>query len=196
MPKFTNDELTSLDVYHSNGKLDYLGRVTPANAVVGVEIMPSKERGDISNHYPTGWKQKRYINIGSGGWLYNRSHLIGYQMTGNDDFANLMTGTRWFNMRMLEYENWVANYVERTENHVRYRITPVFEGNNLLASGIYMEAISLEDFGAGVMFNVFIPNIQPGVDIDYRDGSSVGPEGPVQDDYILSYGNPYTSPEI
>lgn len=178
IPHFSNEDITSTDAYHRNGPLDSLGRVTAANAVVGVEIMPAGERGDIGHHKPTGWNQRRYAGIGAGGWLYNRSHLIGHQMTGNDDYANLMTGTRWFNMRMLEYENFVANYVESTENHVRYRVTPVFEGDNLVASGAYMEGFSIEDNGEALMFNVYVPNIQPGVEISYADGSSVGPEGP------------------
>lgn len=107
--------------------------------------MQTEERGDIGHIEPSGWNQARYAGIGSGGWLFNRSHLIGHQMTGNDEPVNLMTGTRWFNMRMLEYENFVANYVETTENHVRYRVTPVFEGDNLVASGAYMEGFSIED---------------------------------------------------
>lgn len=155
-----------------------MGRVTEANAVVGVEIMPAEQRGSISHIEPTGWNQASYANIGSGGWLYNRSHLIGHQMTGNDDYENIMTGTRWFNIRMLEYENYVANYVEETENHVRYRVTPVFEGNNLVASVAYMEGFSIEDNGEGLMFNIYIPNVQPGVMLNYADGSSKGPAGP------------------
>lgn len=187
VPFFSNEDITSTEVYHRNGSLDSLGRETAANAVVGVEIMPAEERGSISHIEPSGWNQARYANIGSGGWLYNRSHLIGHQMTGNDDRENLMTGTRWFNMRMLEYENWVANYVETTENHVRYRVTPVFEGNNLVASGVYMEGFSIEDNGEGVMFNVYVPNVQPGVEINYANGSSVGPAGPAEDGEISSY---------
>lgn len=187
IPKFSNEDISSTEVYHHNGSLDSLGRVTAANAVVGVEIMPAEERGDIGHHEPTGWNQSRYAGIGSGGWLYNRSHLIGHQMTGNDDYANLMTGTRSFNMRMLEYENFVANYVETTENHVRYRVTPVFEGNNLVASGAYMEGFSIEDNGEGIMFNIYVPNIQPGVEINYADGSSVGPEGPAQEGDVKEY---------
>lgn len=187
VPFFSNEDITSTEVYHRNGSLDSLGRETAANAVVGVEIMPAEERGSISHIEPSGWNQARYANIGSGGWLYNRSHLIGHQMTGNDDRENLMTGSRWFNMRMLEYENWVANYVETTENHVRYRVTPVFEGNNLVASGAYMEAFSIEDNGEGVMFNVYVPNVQPGVEINYADGSSVGPAGPAEEGEISSY---------
>jgi len=159
IPFFSNEDISNTDVYHRNGSLDSLGRVTAANAVVGVEIMPAEERGDIGHHEPTGWNQERYDGIGAGGWLYNRSHLIGHQMTGNDDYANLMTGTRWFNMRMLEYENFVANYVETTENHVRYRVTPIFEGNNLVASGAYMEGFSIEDNGERIMFNIYVPTL-------------------------------------
>ena len=181
IPNFTNADLTSTETYHTNGNLDAYGRVTAANAVVGVEIMPaSGTRGDISGTTPTGWNQARYADIGAGGWLYNRSHLIGHQMTGNDSPRNLMTGTRWFNMAMLEYENYVADYVERTENHVRYRITPVFEGTNMLASGIYMEGFSIEDNGEGLSFHIYVPNVQPDVEIDYATGKSSGKEGPVE----------------
>jgi len=190
IPHFSNEDISSTEAYHQNGPLDSLGRVTAANAVVGVEIMPAGERGDIGQHEPTGWNQRRYAGIGAGGWLFNRSHLIGHQMTGNDDYANLMTGTRWFNMRMLEYENFVANYVETTENHVRYRVTPIFEGNNLLASGAYMEGFSIEDNGEEIMFNVYVPNVQPGVEINYADGSSVGPEGPAEEGEVKQYNPP------
>ncbi|MEY8293012.1 DNA/RNA non-specific endonuclease [Carnobacteriaceae bacterium 52-44] len=189
IPFFSNEDIKSTEVYHRNGPLDSLGRVTAANALVGVEIMPAEERGSIGHHEPTGWKQASYANIGSGGWLYNRSHLIGHQLTGNDDFENLMTGTRWFNMRMLEYENFVAHYIESTENHVRYRVTPVFEGNNLVATGAYMEGFSIEDNGEGLMFNVYVPNIQSGVTINYADGSSVGPAGPSQEGEIAKYNS-------
>ena len=186
VPFFSNEDITSTDTYHQNGPLDDLGRVTAANGLLGVEIMPASERGNPTFE-PTGWSQARYANIGAGGWLYNRSHLIGFQFTGNDDYANLMTGTRAFNMQMLEYENFVANYIETTENHVRYRVTPVFEGDNLVASGAYMEAFSIEDNGAGVMFNVYVPNVQEGVEIDYADGSSVGPAGPAEEGEITPY---------
>jgi len=190
IPRFSNEDISSTEVYHRNGFLDSLGRVTVANAVVGVEIMPAEERGDIGHHEPTGWDQKRYEGIGAGGWLYNRSHLIGHQMTGNDDYANLMTGTRWFNMRMLEYENFVANYVETTENHVRYRVTPIFEGSNLVASGVYMEGFSIEDNGEGLMFNIYVPNIQPGIEINYTDGSSVALKESNTEDEVEEYTPP------
>lgn len=184
-PYFTNEEITSTEAYEEYGTLDSLGRVTVANAVLGTELMPAEERGDISSVEPTGWDQARYANV-SGGWLYNRSHLIGFQLTGeNANPQNLMTGTRWFNVEgMLPIENYVADYIESTGNHVRYRVTPVFEGDNLLASGIYMEGFSIEDNGEGIRFNVYVPNRQPDVKINYADGSSVGPEGPVEEDTL------------
>ena len=194
IPYFSNEDITQTEAYHLSGELDEYKRVTAANALVGVELMPgSGNRGDISGVSPTGWNQARYANIGSGGWLYNRSHLIGHQMTGNDSPRNLMTGTRWFNEQMIPYENTVANYVEQTENHVRYRVTPVFEGSNMVASGAYMEALSIEDNGEGVMFNIYIPNIQPGVEINYADGSSRGQEGPVPAEEADPI-TPYTPP--
>ncbi|MFV8291043.1 DNA/RNA non-specific endonuclease [Aerococcus viridans] len=185
IPYFTDVDITSTEAYESYGELDSLGRVTAANAVLGVELMPTTERGDISDIKPTGWQQAKYANV-SGGWLYNRSHLIGHQLTGEDANAhNLMTGTRWFNTEgMLPFENFVANYIEQTENHVRYRVTPAFEGDNLLASGVYMEGFSIEDNGATIQFNIYVPNIQPDVEINYADGSSVGPEGPTQDESL------------
>ncbi|MCY3060562.1 DNA/RNA non-specific endonuclease [Aerococcus urinae] len=178
-PFFTDDDLKSSEAYEKYGDLDKLGRVTAANAVLGTELMPDKVRESISEVKPTGWKQARYVNI-PGGWLYNRCHLIGYQLTGeNANPKNLMTGTHWFNNEgMLPFENFVANYIEKTNNHVRYRVTPVFEGKILLASGIYMEGYSIEDEGKGLCFNIYIPNRQKDVEINYADGSSKGPAGP------------------
>lgn len=188
VPYFTDEDITSTEAYAEYGPLDSLGRVTAANAVLGVELMPDEEREGISSVTPTGWAQARYVNV-NGGWLYNRSHLIGFQLTGeNANPNNLMTGTRWFNVEgMLPFENYVANYIETTENHVRYRVTPVFEGDNLLASGVYMEGFSTEDNGEEVQFNIYVPNIQPGVEIDYSTGESVGPEGPQEEQDILPY---------
>lgn len=196
IPYFTDADITSTEAYESYGELDSLGRVTAANAILGVELMPTTERGDISDIKPTGWQQAKYANV-SGGWLYNRSHLIGHQLTGEDANArNLMTGTRWFNVEgMLPFENFVANYIEQTENHVRYRITPAFEGDNLLASGVYMEGFSIEDNGATIQFNIYVPNIQPDVEINYADGSSVGPEGPTQDESLLNLNQSSTVSE-
>ena len=173
VPHFSNEEITRTEPFEKYGPLDKLGRVSAANAILGVELMPSKERGDISKVKPTGWKQKKYKKI-EGGWLYNRCHLIGYQLTGqNDNPKNLMTGTREFNSEgMLPFENFVAHYIETTENHVRYRVTPVFEGNQLVAKGVIMEGFSIEDNGKGVQFNLYVPNRQKGIVIDYQTGAS------------------------
>lgn len=185
IPYFSDQEIEQAEVYAEYGELDALGRVTEANAVLGQELMPDKEREDISGVKPTGWQQAKYANV-DGGWLYNRSHLIGFQLTGeNANPKNLMTGTRYFNVEgMLPFENYVANYIEETGNLVRYRITPVFEGNNLLASGVFMEALSIEDYGEGLRMNVYIPNVQPGVEIDYATGASVGQQGPNQNEEL------------
>lgn len=131
MPFFTNADITSTVVYEAYGDLDSLGRVTQANAVLGIESMPDDERDAIEDIRPTGWQQAKYANV-SGGWLYNRSHLIGYQLAGeNANPRNLMTGTRWFNVEgMLPFENYVANYIEENDYHIHYRITPVFDGEN------------------------------------------------------------------
>lgn len=185
IPYFSDQEIEQAEVYAEYGELDALGRVTEANAVLGQELMPDKEREDISGVKPTGWQQAKYANV-DGGWLYNRSHLIGYQLTGeNANPKNLMTGTRYFNVEgMLPFENYVANYIEETGNLVRYRITPVFEGDNLLASGVFMEALSIEDYGESLRMNVYIPNVQPGVEIDYATGDSVGQQGPNQNEEL------------
>lgn len=181
VPYFTNEDLAQVEAYEEIGDFDSLGRTTAANALLGTELMPEEERGDISGIHPTGWQQRFYANV-PGGALYNRSHLVGHQFTGNDQPENLMTGTQWFNQTaMLPFENFVADYIEQTDNHVRYRITPVYDGDNLLASGIYMEAFSIEDNGEGVQFNIFVPNRQPGVEINYQDGSSSGPQGPLEE---------------
>lgn len=195
VPYFTDTDISSTEAYESYGELDSLGRVTAANALLGVELMPTTERGDISDIKPTGWQQAKYANV-SGGWLYNRSHLIGHQLTGeNANARNLMTGTRWFNTEgMLPFENFVANYIESTENHVRYRVTPVFDGDNLLASGVYMEGFSIEDNGETIQFNIYVPNIQPDVEINYADGSSVGPEGPRQDEELPNLNQSDSTP--
>ena len=131
----------------------------------------SEKRGDISNVKPTGWKQKKY----NGEYLYNRCHLIGYQLSDeNDNELNLITGTRYFNVTgMLPFENKVAEYIKENENnHVLYRVTPVFEGENFLASGVEIEAYSVEDNGKGICFNVYVYNIQPGITINYLTGES------------------------
>lgn len=175
IPVFTDADLTAVDEsWEQYGPLDDLGRVTTANALLGVDLMPAEStaREALTSVTPTGWQQNRY-EIVSSGWLYNRSHLIGFQLTGQqDNLLNLMTGTRYFNVEgMLPFENYVAAYIEDSEYHVRYRITPLFMGGELLARGIFMEAYSIEDDGE-LQFHVYIPNIQPGIEIDYKDGSN------------------------
>ena len=153
--------------------LDYLNRCGYAMACVGQESMPTEERGSIGQIKPSGWHTVKYDCV-DGKYLYNRCHLIGYQLTGeNSNEQNLITGTRYMNVEgMLPFENVVADYIEETGNHVLYRVTPIFDGNNLLARGVQMEALSVEDGGEGVCFNVYVYNSQPGVQIDYTDGSS------------------------
>ena len=135
--------------------------------------MPTEKRESISSVKPSGWHSVKY-DIVEGKYLYNRSHLIGYQLTAeNANDRNLITGTRYFNATlMLPYENMVADYIKETNNHVLYRVTPVFEGNNLVATGVQMEAKSVEDNGEGIEFNVFVYNVQPGITIDYATGDS------------------------
>ena len=136
--------------------------------------MPTEERESISSVEPTGWENEKYDNV-DGGYVYNRCHLIGFQLTGeNANEENLITGTRYMNTEgMLPFENEVAEYVKETDNHVMYRVTPVFEGRNLVASGVWMEAMSVEDDGQGVSFNVYVYNVQPGIEIDYQTGDSI-----------------------
>lgn len=154
---------------------DSEGRCTTAEALVGTETMPTEEREDISSVTPTGWDNKRYDSeLVDGGWIYNRCHLIGYQLTGeNANADNLITGTRYLNIEgMLPFENEVADYVRETGNHVMYQVTPVYEEDNLVASGVVMEAESVEDNGEGIDFNVYCYNVQPGIEIDYSNGNN------------------------
>lgn len=171
-PNFPAEDFTS-EGFEEYSPLDDLGRCGVAYANVGLETMPTEERGSISNVKPTGWKSVQYDFV-DGKSLYNRCHLIGFQLTGeNANRQNLITGTRYMNVDgMLPFENLVADYVKETENHVLYRVTPIFEGDNLVASGVQMEAQSVEDKGEGVCFNVYVYNNQPGVTIDYATGDS------------------------
>ncbi len=171
-PSFTPDDMVTVS-YETYTPLDALGRCGVAMACIGVDIMPTEERGEIGQVKPSGWHTVKY-NCVDGKYLYNRCHLIGYQLTGeNANKQNLITGTRYLNVEgMLPFENEVADYVQETNNHVIYRVTPLFEGNNLVASGVQMEAKSVEDNGAGVCFNVYVYNNQPGVKIDYATGKS------------------------
>lgn len=178
IPYFAPNDYTT-DAFENYSKLDYIyGRCGVAYANICKEIMPSDndERGDLT-YEPTGWKQKIYKGIIDGGYLYNRCHLIGWQLAGeNNNKFNLITGTQYMNIEgMLPFENEVDNYFEKKENkenHVLYRVTPIFEGNNLVASGVQMEAYSVEDNGKGVCFNVYVYNVQPGIIIDYKTGES------------------------
>ena len=172
VPFFTDDEITDVS-FEEYGELDGLGRCTVAFACIGADIMPTEERGSIGSVKPSGWHTVKYDFI-SGKYLYNRCHLIGYQLSGeNANKSNLITGTRFLNIEgMLPFEDMVADYVRETENHVMYRVTPIFDGDNLLADGVLMEAWSVEDNGDGICFNVYAYNVQPGVKINYATGES------------------------
>ena len=171
-PEFEEkDKITeSFEIYQA---LDSLGRCTEAFANVSLYTMPDEKRGSIGSIKPSGWHTVKY-DIVEGKYLYNRCHLIGYQLTGeNANEKNLITCTRYMNTEgMLEFENKVAEYIKETENHVLYRVTPIYEGNNLLAKGVIMEAYSVEDKGNGIEFNVFVYNVQEGIEIDYATGES------------------------
>ena len=168
------------DLEHVSGEsysdLDRLGRCGTAMALLDQTMMPKEERGEIGQIKPTGWQQNKYEGIvdSSPPYLYNRCHLIGFQLTGeNANVKNLITGTRYLNViGMLPFENMVADYVKETGNHVMYRVTPMFDGDNLVANGVLMEALSVEDNGAGIQFCVFCYNVQPGIIIDYLTGES------------------------
>ena len=171
-PTFTDDELTT-EAFETYSDLDDLGRCGVTFACVGQEIMPTENRGNISSVKPTGWVQNQYDFV-DGKSLYNRCHLIGFQLTGeNANKNNLITGTRYMNVDgMLPFENMVDDYVDETNNHVLYRVTPIYDGTDLVAQGVQMEAYSVEDSGDGVCFNVFCYNVQPGVEIDYATGEN------------------------
>lgn len=171
-PDFTEADMTTVS-FESYGELDGLGRCTTAFANIGKDLMPAEKRGSIGEVKPTGWQTAKYDNV-DGKYLYNRCHLIGYQLTGeNANAKNLITGTRYLNVDgMLPFENMVADYIKETNNHVMYRVTPVFSGDNLVASGVQMEAESVEDNGDGILFNVYCFNAQPGIAIDYATGNS------------------------
>lgn len=178
VPGFSEDELVT-EAFENYSDLDFLGRCGVAYANICKELMPTEERGEIGMVKPSGWHTVKYSDRIDGNYLYNRCHLIGYQLAGeNANEKNLITGTRYLNVTgMLPFENEVADYVESTGNHVLYRVTPVYDGDNLVASGVQMEAESVEDKGAGVCFNVYVYNVQPGVIIDYATGDSEADPG-------------------
>lgn len=171
-PYFTEDDYTDKS-YEYYSLLDDLGRCGTAMACIGKDIMPTEERGEIGQVKPTGWATVKYDFV-DGKYLYNRCHLIGWQLTGeNANKQNLITGTRYMNVDgMLPFENMVDDYIEETDNHVLYRVTPIFKDDELVARGVTIEAYSVEDKGEGICFNVYCYNNQPGVEIDYATGES------------------------
>ena len=187
LPFFTDDEITDVS-FEEYAELDKLGRCGIALASIGKDIMPTEDRGSIGMVKPSGWQTVKY-DIVNGKYLYNRCHLIGFQLAGeNANEKNLITGTRFMNVDgMLPFENMVADYVKETSNHVMYRVTPIYDGNNLVASGVLMEALSVEDKGE-LAFCVYVYNNQPGIVINYAngesaldDGSTVFPNAPEED---------------
>lgn len=171
-PDFVESDYTT-ESFENYSELDELGRCGTATANIGKDLMPTQKRGQIGPVKPSGWHTVKYDCV-DGKYLYNRCHLIGYQLSGeNANEKNLVTGTRYLNVEgMLPFENKVADYVNETNHHVLYRVTPVFEGDNLVLSGVQMEGWSVEDEGKGICFNVFAYNSQPGVEIDYATGDS------------------------
>lgn len=196
VPYFTAAELTTTS-FETYSDLDTLGRCGVTYACIGQDLMPTKERGSIGMVKPTGWHTVRYDDLVDGKYLYNRCHLIGYQLTGeNANTQNLITGTRYLNIEgMLPFENMVADYIQETDNHVLYRVTPIFEGNNLLANGVLMEGYSVEDKGAGVSYCVFAYNVQPGIEIDYATGESKLADGAQHEEQKTATVTPTPSPE-
>ena len=184
-PGFNDEELTTTS-FETYSTLDYLGRCGVAYACIGTDLMPTEDRGSISEVTPSGWINKEY----DGQYLYNRCHLIGFQLSGeNANERNLITGTRYMNVEgMLPFENMIADYVHETDNHVLYRVTPIYDGTNLVASGVQLEAESVEDDGEGILFNVYVYNVQPGITIDYATGESWQEQGttttPVQEEPV------------
>lgn len=172
VPDFPDDDFTTTS-FETYSDLDSSGRCGVAYANIGQDLMPTEKRGSIGQVKPSGWHTVKYDNV-DGKYLYNRCHLIGYQLTAeNANQKNLITGTRYLNTEgMLPFENMVADYIKETGNHVLYRVTPIFDGNNLVASGVQMEAESVEDKGEGILYNVFCYNVQPGISIDYATGDS------------------------
>ena len=171
-PEFIDSDYTttSFEVYSN---LDNLGRCGVAYANIGTDLMPTEKRGSISNVKPSGWKSVKYDNV-PGKYLYNRCHLIGYQLTGeNDNDKNLITCTRYMNATtMLYYEDLTADYIKKTNNHVLYRVTPIYDDDNLVAKGVQMEISSVEDKCSSLCYNIFLYNIQDGIKIDYKTGES------------------------
>lgn len=185
-PGFTEEDLTTTS-FETYSELDELDRCGTAYADIGEDLMPDEKRSSIGQVKPSGWHSVEY-DIVDGKSLYNRCHLIGYQLTAeNANEKNLITGTRYLNTEgMLPFENMVADYIKETGNHVLYRVTPIFEADNLVASGVQMEAMSVEDEGEGILFNVYCYNVQPGILIDYATGDSQLSGEAVSDEAVSS----------
>ena len=179
-------EQADITYFENYAPLDSLGRCGVAFACLGLETMPTEERGEIGQVKPSGWKTAKYDCV-DGKYLFNRCHLVGFQLSGeNANERNLITGTRYMNVQgMLPFENMVADYIKETGNHVLYRVTPIFKGDELVARGVQMEAFSVEDEGEGICFNVYCYNNQPGVKVNYATGDSEA----YDDDPALNYGN-------
>ena len=196
-PFFTEEDIVTQS-YEYYSELDYLGRCGETRACIGIDLKPSVDREDtesISGVKPSGWNNKKYsTELVDGGWIYNRSHLIGWQLTGEtDNERNLITGTRYFNVDgMLPFENMVADYLkEEPENHVMYRVTPIYHDTELVARGVLIEGYSVEDGGDGISFCVYVYNVQPGIEIDYSTGetweSSKEPPSSEQEEAEIKY---------
>lgn len=191
VPFFTSEEITTT-TYEYYGELDSLGRCTEVHACLGKELLPTEDRGNISSVKPSGWQSVTYSVVESGS-LYNRTHLIAFMLTGqNANEKNLITGTRYMNTNMIPFETEVCTYVKSCDNHVMYRVTPMFSEDELVARGVLMEALSVEDEGVGIEYNVFLYNVQPDVVIDYKTGDSHLADGvteavvPDTCDYVLN----------
>ena len=171
-PEF-DEKYINTESFESYSDLDYLGRAGVAFANISIDLMPTEKRESIGSVKPTGWQISKYDFI-DGKYLYNRCHLIAYQLTAeNANEKNLITCTRQMNsVSMLEFENRVANYIKRTKNHVLYRVTPIYIEDNLLASGVKIEALSVEDNGKGIKFNIYVYNVQDNIEIDYKTGDN------------------------
>lgn len=197
VPSFEVEEVTET-AFMEFGDLDELGRCTYAIMCAGPETLPQEKRGDISKIKPTGWKQNYYTFVEQEA-LYNRSHLLAYSLSGqNANEQNLITGTRYMNAALMEpYESSIADYIKETGNHVMYEVIPDFDEDNLLASGVEMQAYSVEDDGEGISFHIYCYNVQPGVDIDYATGENEEAEDddPKENFILNTYKRVYHSPE-
>ena len=190
-PDFDQDQITDKS-FEEYSQLDSLGRCQEAEASIGEDLMPTEERGSIGQIKPSGWHTVKYDNV-DGKYLYNRCHLIGYQLTAeNANEETLITGTRYMNVEgMLPFENMVADYIKETGNHVMYEVTPVYDGDDLVASGVHMEGYSVEDEGEGISFNIYAYNVQPGIEIDYATGESREAEDSAGDSSNETQGGEY-----